>query len=904
MSPAAAHDHVEHENEHEHHGQPDEPIIVTLPPPVKTTTLRAIIHPESEKFHAHGNVKISFGNQEHQERKESGRQISEYKNEESALQPVVAHPNSPNSVADLSQKEINQARVVNSFNPNQVLPPQRPAVNFHSRPPPFNAPQVPFSHPSPQPQFSSHQVPPTQFSQQQFQSQPPPQQQFAQNFNIQHRPNPPQQFFESRPQRLPPPPQRFQSPSQPPKNSKVTFPEQRFPPPSQPQPHQHRPIPIPIQHFHNPQSTFQSSQGSFQTFSQPPQQQQFREPPQNFNIQEPQRPIKTTQIRRPQLPPQQQQTQQQFSQQIPSNQAPIVFNHQTSSVHQGLVQQPAPNLAIQNPQNLEHSQNLQYVLPAGGEVVASIPQFEQHITETVQTRPVGIRNENRLEEQRFQQEQQRFQEHRFHQEQQRLQDQRVQEQRIQEQQRIQDQRVQEQQRLQDQRNHQIFLDQRLQQDRRNQEQQNRFQSQRVQEQKQDQHFAPTVTPNIGPLANTIGHLHVTPAPNHNQKFVQREEASLLHHQFTQTMFNPHAEAPLSPNDRERIPVIHHERPPQVQPLLDQRNNLHRQPSQSSPPRKGPHSVSNRYQDLFPGQPSHQGNFIVSQQPFPSNHKPESSFSHHSTRTKSSTTTTTPAPKTTSSPKTESTTKKDYNIVLPDEVPDDLRQQLLSSGILENADISVLDYDKIGDTSLQDLPPEHLANFFSHGGAAQIAGSDQIETVVKPNGEKVAVQYAQTVKSRGTEKYRNTEKSLPKKEKLDLKVVRFDSQKSVDKFIDPEATILPAVDTTEQAYNRYLPLKIAGAHFPIPDAPELKGRRITEVVVLAPVDNPSEDQAASQESERQERDAILDSKQIKFVAGDALKQLIKKPSTENYKRWLEKEGKTEVDLQSVVLLVTK
>lgn len=47
-----------------------------------------------------------------------------------------------------------------------------------------------------------------------------------------------------------------------------------------------------------------------------------------------------------------------------------------------------------------------------------------------------------------------------------------------------------------------------------------------------------------------------------------------------------------------------------------------------------------------------------------------------------------------------TSKKLTTASLPDEVPDDLRQQLLSSGILENADISVLDYDKVGDIPLE------------------------------------------------------------------------------------------------------------------------------------------------------------------------------------------------------------
>lgn len=54
--------------------------------------------------------------------------------------------------------------------------------------------------------------------------------------------------------------------------------------------------------------------------------------------------------------------------------------------------------------------------------------------------------------------------------------------------------------------------------------------------------------------------------------------------------------------------------------------------------------------------------------------------------------------------------------LPDEVPDDLREQLLSSGILGNADIQILDYDKVGDVPIESLPPEALENLYAAGSA--------------------------------------------------------------------------------------------------------------------------------------------------------------------------------------------
>lgn len=189
------------------------------------------------------------------------------------------------------------------------------------------------------------------------------------------------------------------------------------------------------------------------------------------------------------------------------------------------------------------------------------------------------------------------------------------------------------------------------------------------------------------------------------------------------------------------------------------------------------------------------------------------------------------------------------------------------------------------------------------------------TVVKPNGELVQTKkpskedatlqknIAETTVNQDTHQKPTT---LPRRQNVDLKVVRFDSnsQKSVtDKYIRSDSTILPSVEVSEddRQYNRYLPLKVNGAQFPYPDAKELKGRKISSVVVLAPVDNQAP--VADGVEARFERD-IVDTKQIKFVAGDSLKQLLKKPTKENFKRWLDKESKTDVDLQSVVLLVTR
>lgn len=142
------------------------------------------------------------------------------------------------------------------------------------------------------------------------------------------------------------------------------------------------------------------------------------------------------------------------------------------------------------------------------------------------------------------------------------------------------------------------------------------------------------------------------------------------------------------------------------------------------------------------------------------------------------------------------------------------------------------------------------------------------------------------------------------------VVRFDSsnQKIIaDKYIRPDSTVLPSVDINQQDYNRYLPLKVNGEQFPIPDVEPLRNKKISSVVVLAPVDGLSSSDSDGDEDViedgRYERD-VIDSKEVKFLAGDSLKTLLRKPTKENFKRWLDKEAKTNVDMQSVVLLVVR
>lgn len=218
--------------------------------------------------------------------------------------------------------------------------------------------------------------------------------------------------------------------------------------------------------------------------------------------------------------------------------------------------------------------------------------------------------------------------------------------------------------------------------------------------------------------------------------------------------------------------------------------------------------------------------------------------------------------------------------LPDEVPEDLRQQLLSSGILSNADIQILDYDKVGDIPIENLPPEALENFYGAAGAA----SDPVPSVVAANGSDVPVE---------------------------MKVVRYnpataEGQEVAEKYVREDATQVDPVVLNDSKYNRYLPLKVSGTQFPLPDVPELRGRNVTSVVVLAPVDydfQQKQSDPADDDTDRSSRAAPVELRGVQFAAGDVLKELVKEPTFENFKRWLDKENATATDRQSIVLLVT-
>lgn len=209
-------------------------------------------------------------------------------------------------------------------------------------------------------------------------------------------------------------------------------------------------------------------------------------------------------------------------------------------------------------------------------------------------------------------------------------------------------------------------------------------------------------------------------------------------------------------------------------------------------------------------------------------------------------------------------------VLPDEVPEDLRAQLLSSGILNNADIQILDYDKVGDIPIESLPPEALENFYS-------AGSDPVPSVIKPDIEQTET------------KTKNYNPFSDKGQKV---------AKSYLKKYEPQ---LETKALKDSKYNRYLPLKVNGTEFSLPDNTQLKGRVINSVVVLAPVDY---DFIREKDEGDERAGKAIQVEGVRFIAGEALKDLVKNPTRENYSKWLEQERNTPTRHQSVVLLITR
>lgn len=933
-------------------------IVTPLPQlPQKTTTLRTIIRPDSEQYESSSGVHVTFGSHgshQHNQYKKSDNHIHDEHKEESAVQPVVSLPqnridpgNQIKEKREQSSFPQSQGRVVNggtnfqqqqqrpptppqqqhqneqyqhqhqqqhqneqyqhqqhqnqqnlnSFNPQNnfvappnsgflssqlVLPHQGPSKPFHPNSPPQQLQQqhpgaprpspipIPIHHQQTQQQGLLAQQSQQQFSHQQQFSQPPqrpqqplnlrpPQRQPATaNFNQQQRPfnyhaqqavqQPIQQQIRFPPQQtqfqgqnLPPSFQQLPIPSNQPLLQRPGLPPRAGPPP----PSFHNQNQLPPINRPGPPFNSQFNQQQQTQFAQG-SQSQFQQgppnqgPPLNFRP----KPVESS--------PTHQHNQIQHTQHIQSQQQHSQFN-ENNVFRGGLVEGPSPNLSqarpaqppqFQSPQNAGQQQQSQQHFQSHNEQ----SQFTQNFVrdnfeggELISSIP-------------------KFEHH-----------------------------------ITETVNNPVFF------------QQTDIHMDQVQQQKQ-----PQLSPgpqNIGPLSGSIGLLSNS---QKQQEFQQKDVAEHQHRFSVQQQQSQYQEGVTNHFDGE-----HKQKQFPSQPQQPQKT--HHQTQHQNHPQLG---VSNHYSDAFPAIENKQKQFSsqsfleqngrnnfgssndeshVRGQGVQATYRPTSSAPATSKRVEP-TTTTTPRP-------TPSTTKRPpSNFVLPDEVPDDLREQLLSSGILDNADISVLDYDKIGETSLQDLPAEHLSNFFSAGGGAQIGASNKVLSVVKPNGDSINEKVKALQSDREVTKYLENVKKLPsKKEDVNLKVVRFDAQSQLNipqQYIQQDSKILSPVNLNQNIYNRYLPLKINGAQFPIPDVEELRGRKISSVVVLAPVDNLVNGQeAATSDEGRYERDT-LETKQIKFVAGDTLKQLLKKPTSDNYKRWLEKEQKTNADLQSVVLLVTK
>ncbi|KAG5677914.1 hypothetical protein PVAND_007630 [Polypedilum vanderplanki] len=842
--------HEQHDEEEIH----DDPIIVTPVPniPKKTTTFRTIIRPESEQYESSNGVHVTFNHPHNHHSKSDNHFHHDEDKVESAIQPVIQLPQSrigPLSVVPLTKEKrtpqlpapppahITQGRVVNSPPQQQ----QQQHSNFHLPPQPLIQ-SLPHQRPhidfNPQNNFVTHQgILPNQLT---LPSQDP-----SKPFH----PNGPsfnqQQQFNIRPQ---------------------------------------QPVSIPINH--QQQHSNQFNQLGHQQFNQPPrglppptqivQQQPLLKPPQkppvNVNFNQNQRPFNyhahQNQVQ-PQIRfPVQQQSQQTLqrplqvapprqnnfpSQQLPPlNRPPIQFNSQSQFPPSIQSQQFPPNQGP--PLNFKpepkpsqqihhHSQPLHQHNQFAAQQNAIIQQQPNHnifqggLVEQAAPNLAGSRP------QFIQQSQPTFQSQedaRFHQQQ------------------------------------HNFIQSNFGTDVQVSSSVPKF----------EHHITETVNPpvfyqstavdmernhhdkNIGPLVGNIGHLSVTQQPK------------------------------IISENQHRFAINQHQQQHQVQQQQQQHG-----------------SVSNHFSQVFPQIDNQQKQFttqsfvelngrnnnnFITESRAPSSIAPTPSTVAPTTARKVVSSTTT-----TSQPKVSSTTNKPPAYFdLPDEIPDDLRKQLEESGVLENAQISILDYDKIGDTSLQDLPPEHLANFFSAGGGAQIGASNKVISVLKPNGESVDDKVEVLQNNRDVAKLLSNAGKLPvKKEDVSLKVVKFDMQShrnSPEQYIQQDAKVLPTTNHN-QNYSRYLPIKINSAHFPIPDAEELRGKKISSVVVLAPVSQDEENN--NDEGHQEDRDAF-EAKQIKFLTGEILKNLIKKPSSENFKKWLEREQKTNPDLQSVVLLVTK
>lgn len=976
-------------DEDEHHGHEDEYVTVTPVPylPAKTTTLRAIIKPESEQYHSDSSVKITFGNEgrHYSDRRES-HSHSEHR-EETAPKPAIALPNSPPQPSPQSHQihqshpqlersaspkpQFVESSTRPSFSQHQHQHQQQPQffrpgppqaqsrIQFQPQPVP-NEQQLPRQGPSvspfrPQQQPQTPRAPfgPTPSFNAAFSNGPigpvthfasptaaspvtafptvsfprtnngpsfhsrinsPPSFASRPQFN-----GPPRTSFHSGPQRPFPsqPKNYFDDPKYLQENYHTITNEQIDPPKQQPLPNrplpsfvhpspspspaqfqEHRRPPVvplnqqlpqqrPAQQFdsiHNKPSIginpsaspffnlkpspplIEDNRPPFHQHSLQPQPQQqfsFHQGPQGLPRPSPQIPFQHQHS----FPSPSPSPQSQF---VPSPSAAPLYNfHPQPSPTPDVFHQGSPSeRPFNQPSNIEHQQNVGGLVPGGGELVPAISKYEQHITvtgppsqpfsglgESSPSQPTPTPSQQEQYHQLQQQHNQQQQRHQHEQQQRQEQQQRKQQQ---EQQQRQQQQEQQQRHQQEQHQRQ----QQEQQQRQQQEQQQRQQLEQHHRQQQQQQYLQQQQ-QLDAEQEQV-RLQLAHNVQKQQEEIQRLQAQLLHSQQQQQ-----------------------------QQQQEQYQNAYQQQVQATSPRSQYIQERSRPHPTF-------ATSTVSPPYYQSTSRTveiKPTTSKYVSSTQNSVTA--------ASDSNKEEKKKKATLELPDEVPDDLRAQLLSSGILDNADISVLDYDKVGDTPLDSLPPDQLANFFSAGGGQQIASSENRPVYVKPNGDSIQSRIDEDMETdqefAASENVASYVSPPPNGQAVEMKVVHFnpetpEGQQLAEKYIKENATQVDPVALNDKRYNRYLPLKVSGNQFPLPDV--LKGRKVTSVVVLAPVAT----EALGAHS-RTERAAEEDLKGIKFIAGMSLQEVLKRPTKDNFEKWLNVEKNTATDLQSVVLLVT-
>lgn len=844
ISPPVKDDEEEQEKVSEHVEYPQPEYVTSAPPP--STTLRAIIKPESEVFHSNDGIHVTFGNEHGPKRDYDDA------NEESAPRPAISFPQG---------RQLNLNGPVQKRNPS-IAPNQRLPSNYRTfnQPPP---PQSPFRGPS-------------------------------NKGNIEFPgPNRPPPGFHSRPPGPPPPSygglqaQQTQNPF-----------AQRQPVPYKPF-DQIRPQPVINQvQFPRPQAHF-------------PIQQQLPLVQQQFTFNQPNAPRQVNQLP-PQLLP------------TPQIQNQIHAFHQQSFAHHQFAQQSANNVQLpqlnhQFPQQQFEQINQQFQHHQGNQ------QFQQQqLNQPLQQHNQQFNQQNQQLHQSNQQFNQQNQQ--LHQQSQQL--------------------HQQGQQLQQQAQNQHIL----QQNQQHQQQNHQHQPQNPQVLQQNQQF---------PQQNLQYTQHHQQFSQVNQQLQQQNQQ--LQQQNRPNFLNQQEQSIRNP---QQINFEHHQQNVQFQHLVKNNQNLQQQQQQQQQPQQQSvippggelvPSVSKYEQhisiptfpqqqsaltDQFQQQAQQSQNYQQQEQQqqqqlnvnglsaeeyqkrlqelaktsfntnSPAFHTTQRSFTYQPSPSPSSTTsTTTTTTRTTTTTTTESPATKDkapLDIQLPDEVPDDLRQQLISSGILANAQISVLDYDKVGDIPLSALPPEQLANFYNAGGATQLtSGSNPIPSLVDKEGNPIKNEKLtkEIDDLKDDQEVAGSEiDEIKVNQPVEMKVVHFDPQteqgkKVKDTYVKDDATQVEPVVLNDHKYTKYLPLKVSGSQFPIPDVPELKGKNINSVVVLAPVEY------TTNEYSRIPRDVNKNIEEVKFISGPELKDLLDNPSKENFEKWLEFENKTSSEKQSVILLVT-